>query len=85
MAVQSVFLESLVTETATTDPREPVKSLEDAKRELLERVGFGSQAPAAERSQGEEERVGYLLEVLEANYKPILTVGFFNFAAQVRE
>ena len=81
-AVHSVFLESLVTDA---NPREPVKSLEEAKQELLELVGFGTQAPAAERSQSEEERVGYLLEVLEGNYTPILTVGFFNFAAQVQK
>lgn len=80
-AVRPVSLESLVTET---NPREPVRSLVDAKQQILERVGYGSQSPGAERPQSEEERVGYLLEVLEGNYKPILTVGFFNFAAQVR-
>eukprot|EP00752_Nemacystus_decipiens_P006489 g5842.t1 len=78
-AVRRASLESLVTEM---NPREPVRSLNDAKKQLLERVGFGSQSPAAERPQSEEERVGYLLEVLEGNYKPILTIGFFNFAAQ---
>lgn len=81
-AVRPVSLESLVTET---NVREPVRSLNHAKTELLERVGYGSQAPGAERPQSEEERVGYLLEVLEGNYTPILTIGFFNFAAQVRK
>lgn len=80
-AVRSVSLDTLGTET---NPREPVRSLQDAKKQLLERVGYGSQSPGAERPQSEEERVGYLLEVLEGNYKPILTIGFFNFAAQVR-
>lgn len=68
-----------------TDARKRVRSLAEAKKELLERVGFGVQSPGAERPQSDEERVGYLLEVLEGNYKPILTIGFFNFAAQVRE
>lgn len=72
--------ESLVTET---NAREPVRSLHDAKCEVLELVGYGSQAPAAERPQSEEERLGYLLKVLEGNYTPFLTIGFFNFAAQV--
>lgn len=79
-AVRPVSVESLVKEAK---PLEPVRSLTQAKKELLQRVGFGSQSPAAERPQSEEERVGYLLEVLEGNHKPILTVGFFNFAAQV--
>lgn len=81
-AVQSVFLESLVAEE--NNPRKRVTSLEAAKRELLERIGYGTTPPGAERPKSEEERVGYLLEVLESNYTPIQTVGFFNFAAQVR-
>lgn len=78
--VRPASLESLVAEP---NPREPVRSLNDAKKQLLERVGYGRQSPGAERPQSEEERVGYLLEVLEGNYKPILTIGFFNFAVQV--
>lgn len=70
---------------AEADVREPVKSLDAAKRELLERVGYGTAvSPGAERPKFEENRVGYLIEVLEGNYTPIQTVGFFNFAAQVR-
>lgn len=79
-AVQPIFLEALLTEA---DVRKPVRSLAAAKRELLERVGYGTVSPGAERPKSEEERVGYLLEVLEGNYTPIQTVGFFNFAAQV--
>lgn len=81
-AVHPVSLESLATETNALEP--PVRSLDDAKKELLQRVGYGNQAPGAERPQSEEERVGYLLKALEGNYTPFLTVGFFNFAAQVR-
>lgn len=80
-AVHSVFVESLVAEA---DIRKQVTSLAEAKRELLERVGYGTQAPGADRPKSEEDRVGYLLEVLEQNNTPIQTVGFYNFAAQVR-
>lgn len=83
-ATEAVYRASLESLVAETDPRKPVRSLGNAKKELLERVGYGTQAPRGERSQNEEERVGYLLGVLEGNYTPILTVGFFNFAAQVK-
>ncbi|CBJ31791.1 conserved unknown protein [Ectocarpus siliculosus] len=76
--VHSVFLESVL-ETTT---RKQVGSIEEAKTELLGRVGFPTEHPGAERPRLEEARVGYLVEVLEGTYKPIHTVGFFNFAAQ---
>ncbi|CAM9751964.1 unnamed protein product [Ectocarpus fasciculatus] len=77
-AVHSVFLESVL-ETTT---RKQVGSIEEAKTELLGRVGFPTDHPGAERPRLEEARVGYLVEVLEGTYTPIHTVDFFNFAAQ---
>lgn len=63
--------------------RKQVRSIQQAKTELLGRVGYPTSEPGAERPRLEEERVGYLVEVLEGTYTPIQTVGFFNFAAQV--
>lgn len=66
-----------------TNTRKRVRSVQEAKTELLARVGYPASEPGAERPRLEEERVGYLVEVLQGTYKPIQTVGFFNFAAQV--
>lgn len=79
---QSRTAQTDATTTTAVEIRKPVRSLAEAKHELLNLVSRGPVVDEAAASSG-QERVGYLLEVLEGNYTPIQTTGFFNLAVQV--
>ena len=61
--------------------KKPMRSLAEAKRELLHLFSLSS--AGKELTSDEKERAGFLLETLEDNYTPIQTIGFFNLAVQV--
>lgn len=79
---QSRTAQTDATTTTAVESRTPVRSLAEAKHELLDLVSRVPVIDEAAASSG-QERVGYLLEVLEGNYTPIQTTGFFNLAVQV--
>ena len=62
--------------------KKPLRSLAEAKREMLHLFSLSS--AGVELTSDQEERAGFLLETLEGNFTPIQTVGFFNLAVQVR-